>query len=109
MGIISKLFKTAVFGGAGVGAGFAYWTRNSQFVPITHDDPIFSSAAYARYNPNRNPETMDLCVRKIPLNRIKPQLLEKEGKLVEAFCAGVWGGLGKFTTCFFISFDCLVI
>jgi len=48
-------------------------------------------------------------VRKIPLNRIKPQLLEKEGKLVEAFCAGVWGGLGKFTTCFFISFDCLVI
>lgn len=32
----------------------------------------------------------------MPLSKIKPSLLEKaeEGKLVEAFCAGVWGGLG---------------
>ena len=35
-------------------------------------------------------------MRKVPLAQIKPQLLEKEGegKLVEAFCAGVWGGIG---------------
>ena len=37
-------------------------------------------------------------MRKVPLSKIKPQLLEKEkeGKLVEAFCAGVWGGYGRF-------------
>lgn len=49
---------------------------------------------FARYNPERNPTLSDLCVKRIPLSQIKPELLEKEGKLVEKFCAGVWGGLG---------------
>jgi len=71
-------------------------------VPIASDDPIFSSAAYLRNNPNKNPQTKDLCVRRVPLAKIKPQLLEKEGegKLVEAFCAGVWGGLGMLFNSF---------
>lgn len=34
-------------------------------------------------------------MRRIPLDQIKPELLEKKGKLVEAFCAGVWGGMGE--------------
>ena len=63
-------------------------------VPIAADDPIFSSAAYLRNNPNRNPETKDLFVRTVKIDEIKPSLLEKEGSLVEAFCAGVWGGSG---------------
>jgi hypothetical protein len=73
-------------------------TRNSKFVPISSDDAIFSSTAYIRNNPNKNPQTKDLCVRKVPLSKIKPHLLEKEGegKLVEAFCAGVWGGIGQY-------------
>lgn len=51
-----------------------------------------------RNNPNRNPATQDICVRKVPLGSIKPNLLEKadEGKLVEAFCAGVWSGIGEY-------------
>lgn len=36
----------------------------------------------------------DLCVKRVPLTQIKPEYLEKEGKLVEKFCAGVWSGLG---------------
>ena len=96
MGVIRTLFNTAVLGGAGAGAGWVIWTRNSKFVPISSSDPIFTSPAYLRNNPNRNPTTQDLCVRKVPLSKIKPQLLEKEGKLAEAFCAGVWGGLGEF-------------
>jgi hypothetical protein len=98
MGIIRKTLNTLILGGAGGVGGFAFWTRNSKFVPIAADDPIFSSAAYLRYNPNKNPQTKDLCVRKVELSKIKPQLLEKEGegKLVEAFCAGVWGGIGAF-------------
>ena len=94
MGVIRTLLNTAVLGGAGAAGGWAFWTRNSKFVPFSTNDPIFSSAAYQRNNPNRNPATQDLCVRKVPLSKIKPQLLEKEGKLTEAFCAGVWGGLG---------------
>lgn len=34
-------------------------------------------------------------MRRIPLDQVKPELLEKKGKLVEAFCAGVWGGMGE--------------
>ena len=96
MGIIRKTLNTLILGGAGGVGGFAFWTRNSKFVPIAADDPIFSSAAYLRNNPSKNPQTKDLCVRKVELSKIKPQLLEKEGegKLVEAFCAGVWGGIG---------------
>jgi len=94
MGVIRSLINVTALGGAGTLAGWTFWTRNSRFVPLSPTDPIFASAAYARNNPNRNPATQDLCVRKVPLSKIKPQLLEKDGKLVEAFCAGVWGGLG---------------
>ena len=107
MGLIKGFLKLTVLGGAGAGGAFALWTRDSKFVPVTTSEPIFSSAAYLRNNPNRNPATHDLCVRKVPLSQIKPQLLEKEGKLVEAFCAGVWGGLGMF--CFRFSFSLSMI
>jgi hypothetical protein len=98
MGLISKTLNTLILGGAGSAGAFAFWTRNSKFVPLSEHDAIFSSPAYIRNNPNRNPTTQDLCVKKVKLGRIKPYLLEKEGegKLVEAFCAGVWGGLGEF-------------
>jgi len=104
MGIIRKTLNTLILGSAGSAGAFAFWTRNSKFVPLPQDDPIFSSAAYRRNNPNRNPETKDLCVRKVELAKIKPQLLEKEGegRLVEAFCAGVWGGIGMLIFLFII-------
>lgn len=94
MGLISKLFKTAVAGGAATGASFLYLTKDSKFVPLSPTDAIFSSAGYRKYNPSKNPATQDLCIKRVPLSQIKPQLLEKEGKLAEAFCAGVWSGLG---------------
>ncbi|PQE26550.1 14-alpha sterol demethylase Cyp51B protein [Rutstroemia sp. NJR-2017a BBW] len=94
MGILRTTLSTALLGATGAAGGWAFWTRNSKFVPISASDPIFSSRAYKRNNPNNNPATQDLCVRKVPLGKIKPHLLEKEGKLVEAFCAGVWGGSG---------------
>jgi hypothetical protein len=95
MGVIRSLINVTALGGAGTLAGWTFWTRNSKFVPLSATDPIFSLPAYAKNNPNRNPATQDLCVRKVPLSKIKPQLLENDGKLVEAFCAGVWGGLGE--------------
>ena len=95
MGFFRTIIQTAVIGGAASTGAFFYGVRNSKFVPISASDAIFNSVAYNKFNPEKNPSTKDLCVRKVPLNQVKPQLLEKEGRLVEAFCAGVWGGVGK--------------
>ncbi|RFU33491.1 hypothetical protein B7463_g2898, partial [Scytalidium lignicola] len=93
MGVFKFLFKTTVYGAAGSAGAFALWTRNSKFVAVSSSDPLLSSPSYLKFNPNRNPAVHDVCVKRVPLDKIKPHLLEKEGKLTEAFCAGVWSGL----------------
>ncbi len=102
MAIIRKLLKTTAYGTLGAAAGWVLWTRNSKFVPVSTDNPILESAAYKRNNPNRNSGLHDLCVRKVPLSKIRLELLDAEEKgqpkLVEAFCAGVWTGIGEFDT-----------
>lgn len=67
-------------------------------------DYLFNSTLFARYNPNNAPVTQDLAVRRVPLSQIKPELLEKDGKLAEAFCAGVWSGLGMSSLSIYIYF-----
>jgi hypothetical protein len=86
---------TSVAGAVGFG-GFLLLTRKSHFVPFTFtSDPIFTSSHFKKFNPNQNvPGLSDLCVRRVPLSQIKPELLNEEGKLVEGFCAGVWSGFG---------------
>lgn len=62
---------------------------------------MWQSQSYAKYNLHRNPSTQDICIRRIPLSKIRPELLENEGDLALEFCRGVWGGLGtrtNFTT-----------
>lgn len=97
MGVFKTLSKVAAYGTVAGAGGWAVWTRNSNFVPLSPSDYIYNTTFYARNNPERNPATADLCVRKVPLSQIKPEYLEKEGKLVEKFCAGVWGGLGEYS------------
>ncbi|KAH0288369.1 hypothetical protein M436DRAFT_39669 [Aureobasidium namibiae CBS 147.97] len=94
MGIFKTLSKAAAYGTVAGAGGWALYTRKSNFVPLSPSDHIYNTTFYARNNPERNPATADLCVRRVPLSEIKPEYLEKEGKLVEKFCAGVWGGLG---------------
>ncbi|KAJ7875361.1 hypothetical protein B0H14DRAFT_2716304 [Mycena olivaceomarginata] len=88
------LAYTSVAGAVGFGS-FLFFTRKSRFVPFTFtSDAIFTSSHFKKFNPNGNaPVLHDLCVRKVPLSQIKPELLEN-GKLTEVFCAGVWGGIG---------------
>ncbi|KAJ5369689.1 uncharacterized protein N7496_005781 [Penicillium cataractarum] len=94
MGLISRVLKVTAAGTvASVGVFFGA-TRNDVFEPMDVNDPIFSSPFFQKFNPERNPTLHDLCVRRIPLDKLNPSLLEKKGKLVEAFCAGVWGGMG---------------
>ncbi|KAF7159720.1 hypothetical protein CNMCM6106_007122 [Aspergillus hiratsukae] len=94
MGIFSRFLKLTTIGGAATAGGFFWYTRNDVFVPLPLSDRIFHSARFNVLNPLRNPTTHDLCIRKVPLSEIDPTLLEKKGKLVEAFCAGVWSGWG---------------
>lgn len=94
MGVLRSAFTfTAYTSLATAGTLFAL-TRKSKVGPVPPSDYIFSNTLYARYNPNNAPVTHDICVRRVPLNKVKPELLENNGKLVESFCAGVWGGLG---------------
>lgn len=99
MGILSKAVKATMVGAAATTGTFFLMTRKSIFVPVSpNTDPIFQSSFYTRFNPNQNPTTHDLCVRKVPLSKIKPSLQREDGRLVEAFGAGVWSGLGTFLT-----------
>ncbi|KAJ5102498.1 hypothetical protein N7532_003027 [Penicillium argentinense] len=94
MGLISRTLKVTAAGTvASIGVFFGA-TRNDVFQPMDTTDPIFQSPFFKKFNPNNNPTLHDVCVRRIELSKIEPSLLEKKGKLVEAFCAGVWGGMG---------------
>ena len=90
--------------GVGVSAfattcAFFVWTKHCKFVDLSPaTDPVFQSPFFRIYNPDSNPTTHDLCIRRIPLFKLKPELVKDAAdggtKMVEAFCAGVWGGFG---------------
>lgn len=102
-----RILSTFVLTGAGSALAFNLWTRNSPVLTLPSTDPLFQSAVYAKNNPNKNPATQDVCIKKVPLSKIQPALLEDKGKLVESFCAGVWGGAGEFHTHQTLSFRLL--
>lgn len=92
MGIIRK----TVYTGALTAASFAGYLSATTTVisPLPRDDPIFSSRSYAKYNRFQNPSTQDVVFKRIPLSKIRPELLQKEGDLALEMCRGVWSGLG---------------
>jgi hypothetical protein len=99
--LTSKLLQATAVTTSATIATFFVWTKHCQFTDLSPaTDPIFQSAFYKRYNPGANPTAHDLCIRKIPIFKLKPELVEdaQRGgtKMVEAFCAGVWGGFGMF-------------
>jgi len=95
MGLIKKTLYTGVATGVGI---LAYLGGTTKIVsPLPRDDALFSSASFAKYNRHRNSSTQDVCIKRIPLDKVKPELLQKEGDLVLEFCRGVWSGLGKNT------------
>lgn len=94
MGVFRRLLQLSAFGGAASLGTFFWITKDDVFVPLPQSDHIFHSAHHRKFNPHLNPTTHDLCVRKVQLSQIDPSLLQSKGKLVEAFCAGVWSGWG---------------
>ncbi|KAK4560887.1 hypothetical protein LTR86_005467 [Recurvomyces mirabilis] len=96
MTILSKTLAITGWSALGGTAGYYALTRHNRIVPVPPTDYIFNHTLYARYNPNNAPVTQDLCVRQVPISKINPELLagKEDGKLVTAFCQGIWGGLG---------------
>lgn len=94
MGIFRTTIVAAGWGSLAVTGTFVTLTRKCRIEPVDPTDYIFNHTLYARYNPHNSPATQDVCLRRVPLDRIRPELLEREGALAEAFCAGVWSGPG---------------
>lgn len=98
MGFIKGLAKLTTFTTASGLGGYWYLFREPKFVPLTRDDDyLFNSSYFKKYNPKDNSTTHDLCTRRVPLEKLDKNLLKnngRDGKLVEAFCSSVWGGLG---------------
>lgn len=93
MGIIKKVALSTGLLGTGV---LGYLGAATTIIsPLPQDDPLWRSASYAKLNSYQNSSTQDLCVKRIPLSKIRPELLQKDGDLALEFCRGVWGGLGE--------------
>ncbi|KAJ0415151.1 hypothetical protein BJY00DRAFT_268035 [Aspergillus carlsbadensis] len=91
---VQAALKVAVSGTAASLGAFFFATRKNVFEPLEPTDAIFQHRLLRELNPSRNPTMHDVCVRRVPISEVRPELLSKEGALVEAFCAGVWSGWG---------------
>lgn len=94
MGVFAKTFYTGVWASVGVMGYLATSTKLT--VPLPQDDKLWASAVFQKYNPHQNPSTQDIVTKRIKLDKIKPELLQKEGDLTLALCRNVWSGLGKW-------------
>ncbi|KAL6867119.1 hypothetical protein J3F83DRAFT_740046 [Trichoderma novae-zelandiae] len=79
--------------------GLALWTRKCAFEPFGPEtDSLFKHPILRELNPRNNPSTHDCCVRRVPFERLRPELLEDARRggsaLVEEFSRGMWGGCG---------------
>jgi hypothetical protein len=96
MGIIRKTIYTGVLTGLGVAGYLGASTTLARPLPL--DDPLFSSKIYSQYNKHSNGSAQDIVVKRIPLSKIRPELLQNEGDLAIEFCRGVWSGLGMLSS-----------
>lgn len=105
MGLIRSTLFTGLLATSGVSGAAAYIAaKNPVISPLPPSDPIWSSSLYKKHNPSKNPATQDICVKRIPFSKIKPELLQKEGDLALEFCRGVWSGWGESPS--FLSSHC---
>jgi hypothetical protein len=92
MGLIRKTILGSALAGGSV---FAYLGASTTLIsPLPRDDPIWTSKSYKKLNIHENPTTQDIVIKRVPLAKIKPELLQAPGALVKEFSRGVWSGLG---------------
>jgi hypothetical protein len=89
-----------VFGAPAVGFTALYlWTIKCRFEPFgPENSALFQHPILKIINPRNNPSSDDCCVRAVSFAQVKPELLDDArrggARLVETFCAGMWGGYG---------------
>lgn len=94
MGIIRKAVLGALVSGA---AAVGYIGGSTTIIsPLPVNDPIWASKIYKKMNAHQNPSTNDACIKTVPLDKIRPELLQKEGDLALEFCRGLFSGWGAF-------------
>lgn len=92
---MNALRKTFFFGLLGTSTAGAYLAAKNPIIsPLPASDSLWQSKLYRMHNPSGNPATQDVCVRRIPLSKIRPELITKEGDLALEFCRGLWSGWG---------------
>ncbi|KAF5019321.1 hypothetical protein F66182_8678 [Fusarium sp. NRRL 66182] len=95
MGIFRLARKIAVPTLLGTSTTAAYLAaKNPVISPLPSNDPIWSTRLFRRGNPNGNPSTQDVCIKRVPFSKIRPELLSKESDLTLEFCRGLWSGWG---------------
>ena len=94
MGILRTALAVTGWSSLGTAVAFTAYTRKSKIYDMDPTDYLLGTTILARFNPYNNPAMKDICVRKVPIGQIRPELLENESKLTEAFCAGIWSGWG---------------
>jgi len=87
-----------------IGAFFV-WTKHCKIEQLQpNSDPLFANQWYKKLNANANPTLHDECVRRLPLFKLRPELVEDASKggskLVEGLSQGVWGGHGTSSRTF---------
>ncbi|KAK8131970.1 hypothetical protein PG999_000143 [Apiospora kogelbergensis] len=97
MNVLKRVAKVAATGiagtAAGVGLGTSWLVASTTLVtPIPRDDPLWNSATLKKLNILENPVLADICIKRIPLSKIRPELLQDEAKLTTEFARGVWTG-----------------
>lgn len=102
MGFRRTTIVTGLLGTSTVAAYLA--SRNPVISPLAPSDPIYSSSLYKKANPSRNPATQDVCIKRLPMSSIRPELLQKDGPLALEFCRGLWSGYGEAGECLFFFF-----
>ncbi|KAK3109767.1 hypothetical protein LTR53_016617, partial [Teratosphaeriaceae sp. CCFEE 6253] len=87
MGLLRNAFAVTGYTSLATTASWLLLTRQSHIQDLPPTDYLLNHTLTARYNPSNAPVTQDICVRRVPLSKIKPELLagNNEGKLVEAF------------------------
>ncbi|KAI9839282.1 MAG: hypothetical protein M1819_003277 [Sarea resinae] len=106
---LRNLTRLTVGTAAVASGGWYYLTYQSRFEPYQPPsdtgaaDSLFSSSQYKRFNPEDNKTMHDMCVRRVPLKNLKPELVEEKGRLVEAFCQGIYGGIGYSIQRYYLS------
>lgn len=95
--VVFRIVRKTIFPGLlGASTAAAYLASQNPVVsPLPANDPIWSSRLFRRANPNGNPATNDVCIKRIPFSKIRPELLKKENDLSLEFCRGLWSGWGK--------------